>query len=324
MTDSEASYRDRRVLVLGASGFVGRWVARALAASGAHLQLVVRDEAAADAVAQAYGFSGDVHVADLCEPEEAARLVKKLTPDAVFNLAGYGVDPSERDPDLAERINAQLPEALATELAAQRGEAKDGRPVLVHIGSALEYGDSAGDLTEQSLPRPTTLYGETKLAGTLAVQRVCGAQRVPALTARLFTVFGPGEHAGRLLPTLCEAARTTGSIPLTAGTQQRDFGFVEDIATGLLKLGAAHVEPGEVVNIACGELTSVREFVVLAARSLGITHERLDFGALPVREEEMNHEPISVERLVELVGWKPSANLADALERSHLFSSSLV
>ncbi|MEE3331885.1 MAG: NAD-dependent epimerase/dehydratase family protein [Myxococcota bacterium] len=324
MTGSEASYRDRRVLVLGASGFVGRWVARALAASGAQLQLVARDEVAAGAVADAYAFSGDVHVADLREPEQAARLVKKLIPDVVFNLAGYGVDPSERDPDLAQRINAQLPEALATELVAQRRDAKDGRPVLVHVGSALEYGDIAGDLAERSLPRPTTLYGETKLAGTLAVQRICSAQRVPALTARLFTVFGPGEHAGRLFPTLCDAASTNGTIPLTVGTQQRDFCFVEDVATGLLRLGAAHVEPGEVVNFACGEMTSVREFVVLAARSLGIAPKRLDFGALPTREEEMSHDAISVQRLLELVGWKPSVNLANAFERSHLFSSSLV
>lgn len=324
MSGSEASYRDRRVLVLGASGFVGRWVARALAASGAQLQLVVRDEVAVGAVADAYAFSGEVHVADLREPEQAARLVKKATPDVVFNLAGYGVDPSERDPDLAERINAQLPEALATALVAQRRGAEVGRPVLVHVGSALEYGEIAGDLVEHSLPHPTTLYGETKLAGTLAVQRVCSSQRLPALTARLFTVFGPGEHAGRLFPTLCDAARRRGTIPLTAGTQQRDFCFVEDVATGLLKLGAAHVEPGEVVNLASGEMTSVREFVELAARSLRIAPERLDFGALPIRAEEMSHDAISVQRLFELVAWKPSVDLANALERSHLFSSSLV
>ena len=79
-----------------------------------------------------------------------------------------------------------------------------------------------------------------------------------AVTARLFTVYGPGEHCGRLLPSLIEAARAEKPLELTAGTQLRDLTYVEDVAEGLLRLGLAQAEPGSVVNLATGHLTMVR------------------------------------------------------------------
>jgi len=315
MNESETRYRNARVLVVGASGFIGRWVSRALASCGAQLQLAVRDVARARRVADVYGFRGEFH--ELADADAAAALVARCAPDVVFNLAGYGVDPAQRDSDRAARINSELPERLARALVPASGRA---RSVLVHVGSALEYGEVSGNLAEASTPQPTTLYGETKLAGTLAVGRVCAAHRIPGLTARLFTVFGPGEHPGRLFPTLLESARSSGPVALTAGTQRRDFCFVGDVATGLLKLGASEVEPGEVVNLACGTLTPVRTFVETAARALGIAPGRLDFGAIATRSEEMQHDPVSIGRLIELTGWKPSADLADAIARALRFA----
>jgi nucleoside-diphosphate-sugar epimerase len=309
------SYRGVTAVVLGASGFIGRWVASALADAGARAILVARTASSIPGTLR----STDVSVveADLSREAAVREVLAGLEPAVVFNLAGYGVDRSEREERLALTINAELPRWIVEALAVTADQAWSGQR-LVHVGSALEYGEIGGDLAESSSPNPTTLYGRTKLAGTLAVQRACSEREMRGITARLFTVYGWGEHAGRLLPTLMQAATHNEPIPLSAGLQRRDFTYVEDVAEGLLRLGVAGggAAPGEVVNLATGRLTTVREFATEAARVLGIAPERLAFGALPTRAEEMQHDPVSVERLRQLLGWVPSTPIADGVREA--------
>lgn len=306
---AQTPYHAVRVAVLGATGFVGRWVARSLTAQGAALALVVRDGARAARIASDYGLAGEIITADLCDPATARALVADLRPAVLFNLVGYGVDRAERDPTSAYAINAQLVAALAGAMARTAVIGWRGQR-LIHVGSALEYGVQGGDLCEESLPLPTTLYGRSKLAGTEALSRCCISRRLRGLTARLFTVYGPGEHAGRLLPSLIAAARSGQPLALSAGQQRRDFAFVGDVAEGLLRLGLSAAPPGAVVNLATGELTSVRRFVEIAATQLAIPSDQLHFGALPTRAEEMAHDPVAIGRLRQLTGWRPPTTVA--------------
>jgi len=304
-------YHDVPVLVLGASGFIGRWVARALTAQGARLTCAVRDAAGAKSVLAGYGVQGDLAAVDLASPAAVRALCERVRPAVTFNLAGYGVDRGEVDQQVATRINTDLVGELAE--LTQASAAPDWSGLrLVHVGSALEYGSIGGDLDERSAPNPTTLYGRTKLAGTRLLDGHAGA-----VAARLFTVYGSGEHEGRLLPSLLAAARTGERLPLSAGTQRRDFTFVEDVAEGLLRLGAATTSG--VVNLATGRLAPVREFVETAARVLGISADRLSFGALPTRPEEMAHEPVTVARLRAATGWVPATTVAAGIERTSRF-----
>lgn len=67
------------------------------------------------------------------------------------------------------------------------------------------------------------------------------------------------------------------------------------------------------VNLATGRLTEVREFVVRAARVLGVAPDRLDFGALPTRAEEMQHDPVSIAKLQQLLNWAPRTSIAEGV-----------
>jgi nucleoside-diphosphate-sugar epimerase len=305
-------------LVLGASGFIGRWLARGLGAAGARLHLVVRDPTAAADVFRRWGVRGEVVSADLARPGELEALLRSVRPSITFNLAGYGVDRDERDVALAERINAALVEELVDAVAAVRDPSWAGLE-LVHVGSALEYGALDGDLAEDAEPEPTTAYGRTKLAGTRAVTRSRERLGLQALTARLFSVYGPGEHPGRLLPSLLQAAGESGPLALSAGLQERDFVYVEDVAEGLLRLGLCDGEPGPVLNLATGVLQRVRAFVEIAASILGIAPERLDFGALATRPEEMAHAAVSVTRLRQVLGWLPGTDVETGVRRTLAF-----
>lgn len=313
-----SAYRGARVLVTGGAGFIGRWVSRALAHAGAEVHVAARDIRAAQDVLTAWQATAQLHPVDLIETGAVGDLVAQLRPAAAFNLAGYGVDRSERDDARAMLLNALLPADLAVAMAKHGHPGWRGQQV-VHAGSALEYGTAAGDLAEDGPATPTTLYGRTKLEGTRRLAEACARLGVRGVTARLFTVFGAGEHDGRLLPTLLAAAAGADPIPLTAGTQRRDFTWVGDVADGLLRLGALDAAALGAVNLATGTLTSVRHFVETAAEVLGIAPARLRFGEVPTRGEEMAHDPVNTARLRQLLGgWAPARTIRDAVAASQI------
>jgi UDP-glucose 4-epimerase len=313
-------YCGARVMVLGATGFVGRWAARQLAALGAELLLVARDAAALERIAGEYHFTGRIAAADLRNLDVVTELIAGFRPAAVFNLAGYGVDRSERDEGESLALNLRLVETLLEAVRAHRDQSWTGQ-AFVHTGSALEYGMNGGRLAEDAPAVPHTLYGRHKLAATEAVAGFGARHALPAVTARLFTVYGPGEHAGRLLPTLLDAMRGA-TVRLSPGGQKRDFTYIGDVAEGLCRLGVAECRPGEVVNLATGRLMTVRDFVDVACNVLAIPSERLAFGTLDPRPDEMPHESVSIERLRCLTGWTPPHSVADAARTTALFFDS--
>jgi nucleoside-diphosphate-sugar epimerase len=309
------SYRDVPVLVLGAGGFIGRWVTRLLTAVGADLHVSVRDASAFDSIVEPYGLRARVHVADLSEPGAAAAVCAAVSPAIVFNLAGYGVDATERAQPHAERINRDLPAELAGALS--NSPSWSGK-TLVHAGSSLEYGPVEGPILDGTPSSPTTLYGITKFAGATAIQRAGGAG-LRAAVGRIFMAYGPGEHAHRLLPSLFRARSGGAPIPLTMGAQNRDFVYVEEVAEALLRLGLSERSGFDMVNVATGTLCSVADFVRITAEALGLDANRLKFGELPYRPEEMWHGPVSVSALSEQTGWTPSVLVPGGIRRAKAF-----
>ena len=314
---SVLSIAGHRALVLGASGFIGRWVVRELAGRGAHVLAHARG-------AERPGpGQRELFTADLTAPGTVGALVERARPDVVFNLAGYGVAKDETDEALLARLDVECVRELAAALRDTRSDWAGQR--LVHPGSALELGPRPSDLDERAPCRPDTSYGRAKLAATelLAEERARG---LASLTARAFTVFGPGERDGRLVPTLLAARKTDGPIPLSAGTQARDWIYVEDVGRALVDLAELPAArtlalrypfDAQTLNLASGALTPVREFVQALAAEFSIARERLAFGELGGLPQEMFHPPVPVERLRQALGWTPARDPALGLARMH-------
>jgi nucleoside-diphosphate-sugar epimerase len=317
-----SDYDGVRALVLGASGFIGRWVARRLTEAGAGVTVAVRRTEDFAALARLWRIDADAVAFDALAEDPVSRIISMTAPDIVFNLAGYGVDRAETDVRLMSRINEGLVRQIAQALARTPETRWRGRR-LVHVGSALEYGRVHGDVTEEGPAKPHTDYGRTKLAGTMALREVAASTGLSSLTARPFTVFGPGEHQGRLLPTIRQAATSGTVATLSTGSQRRDFAFVEDVAEGLLRLGISAGDPGETVNLATGQMRTVREFAETAAAVLELPADRLLFGTEPLRADEMRIVGVDVSRLKQRTGWMPDTDLERGIRRAVRFESAL-
>jgi nucleoside-diphosphate-sugar epimerase len=318
MNARRPSYEGTRLAVIGASGFIGRWVARALRAKGADVHLLVRDRARTAEICAQYGIRGTAWEVDLLDTRRLTAIISELAPAITFNLAVYGARRDEGDDQLARRINVEVLGPLC-EAIRQSGRSSWLGPRLVHCGSAAEYGVAAGVVSEDSGAAPDTIYGQTKLDGTTWLARHGATSGFRSVIARLFTVYGPGEAADRLLPSLRRAARAREPVALTDGRQRRDFTFVEDVADALLRLGLANPPPGAIVHVATGVLTSVRAFAGTAAEVLGMPAERLRFGAIPRHYEEMRPSAVSVARLRDLTAWLPTTTPAEGIRRTLTF-----
>jgi UDP-glucose 4-epimerase len=312
VSDIASAYSGRRVLVTGSTGFIGRWVARLLTRAGADLYLAAREPALARNLFAATEIEGHILPTHLTSARDVDALFETARPAVTFNLAGYGVDRSERDDTVATHINERVVRWTAAAAAALARSAWQGAN-FVHAGSALEYGTLGGHLPENAVPQPTTVYGRTKLAGTKAVLEETRSRGGRAIVARLFTVYGPGEHPGRLLPSLMDAADSRTTVALSTGNQRRDFTYVGDVAEGLLRLGCVDRVDATVVNLATGRLASVREFAELAAPVLGLPLLALHFGALPSRTDDMAHDDVTVERLRGMTGWVPPTSISEGV-----------
>jgi UDP-glucose 4-epimerase len=312
--------RGRRVLLTGATGFIGRWVARALSAVGARLWLVAKDEKKLGAICNSLEIKGQFLIEDCAKEGSFRELHRQANPDIVFNLAGYGVDASEKEESLAWALNVRLVEEIAEAVACSKATGWSGLR-LVHAGTAAEYGSVEGVLKESSEAAPIGLYGRSKLAGTMALSSVLQRTGLRAITARLFTVYGPGEHDGRLLPTLLHASRSGDAIKLTGGQQQRDFIYVMDVVEGLLRLASINEMVPPVVNLATGKLTSVRAFAAYAAEVLGLEDSQLQFGAKPGQQDEVLQGPADTSQLRRLLDWVPTCTPREGIARTLEFET---
>jgi nucleoside-diphosphate-sugar epimerase len=320
LEDLGSQYHEIRAVVLGAAGFIGRWVARGLCERGAHVFLIVRNRVDAEKIFSQYTINGDILEQDLRDSEMVGKLFQEIRPSITFNLAGYGVDRSERSEQTAYQINADLVKVVCEAIAKSRDPDWPGQDI-VHVGSAFEYGAIGGNLSEDSGPNPTTLYGKSKLTGTNFLTHCCKTLEIKGLTARPFHVYGPGEHQGRLLPSLVNVAKTGELLKLSAGYQKKDFTYVEDVAEGLFRLGLIATRPGEIVNLATGQLTSVRRFSETAARILGIPDDRLEFGVIPKRIEDVEHSGVTLDRLWQLIAWIPPTKIEEGIRKTWDFEN---
>lgn len=169
-----------RLLVTGAAGLLGRVVARD--ARGAFEVFATVHRSPVDA-------PGVCSVAvDLSDPDAVRRIMREVRPAVVVNAAALArPDACEADPELAERLNAAMPAALAQQCAALGAR-------LVHISTDAVYGDGTGPFREHDPARPGNVYARSKLAGE---QRVLAA--MPSALVLRTNFFGWSETGTRSL-----------------------------------------------------------------------------------------------------------------------------
>lgn len=297
-----------KVLLTGAAGFIGSHVARLLAARGCDVHALVRpggDASRINDVAPSLRLLS----CDLADDAAVASHVRDVRPEACVHLAwGVGRGGNLDGAENVHSLNASLRLALAL------AEAGCGR--LVAAGTCFEYDTSdagAGLLSETSPTRPRTLYGASKLALWQVLERLSAAGAFEVSWLRFFYLYGPGEDARRLVPSVILSLLEGREAEATAGEQVRDYLHVEDAADAV----RAVLERGltGVTNVGSGRPVAVREVVERIGELTG-RPELIRLGALPYREGDPPYVCADAGRLAGGTGWSPRFGLEDGLRHT--------
>lgn len=289
-----------RVLLTGATGFIGRHAVAPLMAAGHELHAVTTQEEPGGADGVTW------HRADLLGGPE---VVDEVAPEILLHLAWY-VEPGLywRAPENVRWVEASL--ALLRAFSGAGGR----RAVVAGTSAEYQWQGLDGLCDEQRTPlRPATLYGGAKHALHAVAARYAEQAGFELAWGRVFLVYGPGEPEGRLVPSVGRALLAGEPVATTRGDQVRDFMYVDDVAAAFAAL--ADRDTVGAVNVASGEPVAVRDVVDTLAGLAG-RPDLLRLGALPSREGDPPLLVADVSRLRDEVGFAPRVGLVEGLEKT--------
>jgi nucleoside-diphosphate-sugar epimerase len=278
-----------RVLLTGASGFVGRHALSALSDAGHEVHAVARHRGP-----HAPGVIW--HEADLLAD---CAVVSEVAPEILLHLAWYAEHGKFWDaPENVRWVQASL--ELLQDFAAAGGRR------VVMAGTCAEYEWSRELYPEDAPLHPSTLYGAAKhglhtVAGAYAQQL-----GLSLAWGRLFFLYGPFEAPARFVPSLVRALLAGERAPMTAGTQRRDFMHVADAGAAFAALADSALTGA--VNVASGEGVELRELASLIAAHSG-GPELLGIGELPMRDGDPPSLVADAARLHSELGFQPRLSL---------------
>jgi UDP-glucose 4-epimerase len=296
-----------RVLVTGASGFIGRALVPALAAAGHDVRAAVRRGLAP--------FASPVEVAthgDLGADVDWRPLVASM--DFVIHLAGI----AHTGPGIAEARYDRINHRATAELAEAARAAGVRRLVLVSTIRAQTGPASDRVLTEADAPRPTDPYGRSKLASEVALAR-SGA---PFTVLRPVLVYGPGVKGN--LRTLMRLAAFPIPLPFDAFTNRRSVVNVQNLAAGIAHVLRHEASRGETYVVADPQPVSLAEIVAAlragwgkAPRLVAVSPALIRLGLALIgrsRNWDQLYGPLVVDpKKLIATGWRPDADTRGAL-----------
>ena len=296
----------KKVLLTGASGFIGRHCLEPLLARGYEVHAVSSKPPAGGPPQPGVQW----HQADLLQPGASRGLLAKIQPTHLLHLAWYVV-PGKliSAPENFSWVTASL------DLVRQFAE-QGGRRMTI-CGSGYEYDWGYGYCSEKLTPAvPNTVYGSCKQALQMMVRAFVQQQQPTGLTSawgRVFFLYGPGEHPDRLISSVILSLLRGDPAKCSHGRQIRDYMHVQDVANGMVALLDSAVEGP--VNVSSGQATTLREMVLTVGRLLE-RPDLIQLGAIPARA---NDTPLVIgenARLLSEVGWQPQFDLESGLKQT--------
>jgi UDP-glucose 4-epimerase len=294
-----------KVVVTGGAGFIGSHVVDALVAAGAAVHVI--DDLSSGPLAnlrRALERGVQLHVADVTDADEIARVMAAAGPDVVIHLAAQiDVRRSVDQPAFDASVNV-AGTAAVLEAARRAGAAR-----AVLASTAAVYGDpNAFPTPEHFALRPLTPYGAGKAAAESYLDLYGRLYGLSTLALRMANVYGPRQDPhgeSGVIAIFCGAAAERRPVTIHgSGRQTRDYVHVHDVADAFVRAAATPVTGA--LNIATGRETSVSRVAQLVG--VEVLHG-------PGRAGEIPRSCLDPTAAARVLGWSARTALHSGLAR---------
>lgn len=295
------------ILILGASGFVGANLMRAIAA--------IRDDAHGTTSRKPAWRLEDlpqdhVHAVDLLIDSNLDGLLNRVQPKTVFNCVAFGGYSFETDSQLIYRTNFSFTTRLLERLVEREIEC------YLHSGSSSEYGQNSAGPDERSFLEPNSSYAVSKAAAAQLLWYFGRHRNFPCVNLRLYSVYGPWEDSSRLISNLVRRGLEHDFPEFVDPEISRDFIYVDDVVAAFVA-AAVRLKPadyGKSFNIGSGQKTTIRDLSRLAAEIFQI--EKQPQFTMPNRVWDVPDWYAKIDEAKATWQWEPVAPLADGLRKT--------
>ncbi|MGB8648195.1 MAG: SDR family oxidoreductase [Anaerolineae bacterium] len=301
-----------KYLVTGGAGFIGSHLVEALVARGDSVRVLDN---------LATGFRENLAViADRIEwiegdvrDEDTVRAALRDVEVVYHEAALPSVPRSVKNP--LDSNSANITGTLNVLTVAR----DNGVRRFIMASSSSVYGKNPALPKQETMPTaPLSPYAVTKVAGEMYARVFSELYGLTTVCLRYFNVFGPRQdpttqYAGAIAKFMTCALRGEPFPVYGDGEQSRDFTFIENVVRANLLAAAAPIDGHAVMNIACGEQTTLNQIIALLNE---LTSQRLPTHYSPPRAGDVRHSLAAIDCARTLLGYQPHITLREGLERT--------
>lgn len=291
----------KRIIVTGATGFVGANLTRRLLQNGHEIHLLVRQNCHLWRIED---ICSQIHLyeVNLGDEENLTEIVSKIQPDWIFHLAVHGAYSSQTN------LNQIIQTNIIGTINLVQACLNTGFEAFVNTGSSSEYGYKNIAPSETEWLEPNSYYAVTKASATLFCRYTAQSHKVNIPTLRLYSVYGAYEEPTRLMPTLIQYGLKGELPPLVNPDIARDYIYIDDVIDAyLLAATVQNQEFGSIYNVGTGIQTSLKEVVDVARRVMKIEAQP-EWGSMANRQWDTNVWVANISKIQTALGWQASYN----------------
>jgi len=298
----------KKILITGASGFIGSAVTKHLAEKG--FEIGVIDNLSFGNRSLIDGFVKEFKIEDIRNYSAISQSITDFSPQVILHLAAIHFIPyCNANPIETAEININ-----GTFNVTEAAKKLTGLEQFIFSSTAAVYPILDDAVNENVHPQPMDIYGITKLAGEKICESFAYSTGIKTTVARFFNAFGPNETNAHLIPEI-ERQLKEGKRTIQLGNldPKRDFIHTYDMARAVEALMNRNGNNFEVYNLGRGIEYSVREIVEAFSKELS---EKIiiEVDPLRVRKVERMHLLADVNKLKKNTGWKPEWTLEMGIE----------
>ena len=249
----------------------------------------------------------------ICDVSNYNQINKKIKPDYdyVVNLAGY-VDHTNKPKTMKSHyIGCKNLSNFFLNSKIKK---------FVQIGSCIEYGKIESPQKEIKQNKKTfSIYGKAKLLSTIFLQNFYKKYNFPVTILRLYLVYGPFQDTNRVIPVTIINALKNKSFNCSNGQQLRDFTYIDDIISAIIKTLKNLKSSGEIINIGSGKPIAIKKVIIKICGLLNSGKPL--FGKIDLRKDEMMKLYPNINKAKKILRWNSRTPLEVGLRKTIKFFS---